>query len=357
MAACVFLALAGIAGGIGWGVRDRTAREDEIALERSAREKSLDKEAERAVNEAGLLIHEGKWSEALALIQRTKQLLATAGRQPDDFSAALQELDKDVEMARRLEQIHSQPGPQEENIHNGRASDTAYARAFQDYGIDLAVLPVAEAAERMRGRSIRLELARAVDFWSSLRLYQSKGPPDWTQLLEVAKLADPDPWRNRLRDAFQRHDRKALEVLAASADVPSLSPTTLHLLGRALYRLGNSEQAIHFLRQAQRLYPADLWLNEVLASICWQPHQLDDALRFYTAALALRPLDPYLTLQVAGVLRRKGSYAEAVAQYSKVLQLKPNDLDALNGRGDVYSKLGKWDKEFADFTKIVELGS
>ena len=138
------------------------------------------------------MIADGRWPEALAVIERTEAVLATAGRKHAVVPSGLLELDKDLAMARRLEEIHSQPGRQEpsrekltsgsgawrlaehgsrmmtEEIFSGEELAAAYARAFEDYGIDMAVLPVEEAARRIRGRSIRLELARALDFWSSM---------------------------------------------------------------------------------------------------------------------------------------------------------------------------------------------
>ena len=75
------------------------------------------------------------------------------------------------------------------------------------------------------------------------------GPPDWKELLAIAKLADPDPWRNGPRDALQARDRKALEALEATAEVASLSPATLHLLGYALSDVGAADRAVSLLRR------------------------------------------------------------------------------------------------------------
>ena len=358
--------------GAGWVVRDRAAREA-----------ALDGEATRAVSEARSLIADGRWPEALAVIERTEAVLATAGRHHALAPPALRELDKDLAMARRLEEIHSQPGRQElgrekqtgssgawqlaesdsrtmtEEIFSGRELAAAYARAFQGYGIDTAVLPVEEAAERIRGRSIRLELARALDFWSSMRRRSGDtGPPDWKRLLAVAKLADPDPWRNGLRDALQGRDRKALEALEASADVPSLSPATLHLLGYALSDVGAADRAVSLLRRAQRQYPGDLWLNDALGWLCYStphPPQYDESVRFYTAALAVRPGNPHMAYSIGRALGDKGSFAEAIAVFTKAIELKPDLMDAWWGRAYCYSELGQPESALADYSKAIEL--
>jgi hypothetical protein len=94
MAACIFLALAGIAGSMGWAVRNRAAREE-----------ALDKDVERMLDEAGAVIDMGKWSEALATVERADKLQAAAGR--TERPARLLDLQKDLAMVQRLEDIYA----------------------------------------------------------------------------------------------------------------------------------------------------------------------------------------------------------------------------------------------------------
>ncbi len=367
--------------GAGWVVRDRAAREEKIARDREAREAALNKEVNLAINEAGSLIREGKWPEVLAIIQQTEKLLVTAGRHPDDFPAVLLELDRDAQMAKRLEEIHSQPGrehfpramplgisgaciqreterqPIVESIFDGQEVAVAYSRAFKDYGINIATLPVDEAAQLIRAKSIRLELARALDFWSNMyRRSHKKDQQDWKHLLDVAKRADDDPWRNRLRDALQQGDREALVKLAASVDVSSLPPSTLHLLGYALFDLGAKEQAISLLRIAQRQYPGDLWLNDGLGWFHYSAFQkYDESVRFYTAALAIRPKNPDMAFSIGRALLDKGSYPEAIAEFTKAIELNPGFRNAWKVRASTYALMNQWDKAIADCSKVIEL--
>ena len=334
-----------IAGGIGWVARDRAVREA-----------ALNDEVNRGLDKAEQRIDEGKWSEAWAAVERTQKLLAAAGR--EELPQRLVELQKDVNMARLLEDIYSQPEKHE--YYTGREQDAKYARAFQDYGIDLAILPVAEAAERIQTRSIRLDMVRSLDVWSFMRRKAgSRNSPDWKQLLEVATAVDPDPRRNELREALAHDDRETLKNLAAAADVHQLPPATLALLGRTLAEYLNApEQAVALLRQAQRQYPGDLWINHALGWYCYdalRPPQYDDSARFYTAARALRPDSPYLTLGIARALHRKGSLAEAVAEYSRAMELKPDYAAPWGDRGYAYRQLGQWDKALADLSRAIVL--
>src|SRR5262249_49082261 len=83
-----------------------------------------------------------------------------------------------------------------------RAAD-AYENAFRDYGLDVAALPVEAAAERIRAQAVWKELVAALDNWARASQYTwGEADPRWQHLLAVARAADPDPWRNQLRDAW-----------------------------------------------------------------------------------------------------------------------------------------------------------
>ena len=343
MAACVFLALAGIAGGIGWGVRDRAARE-----------MALDSEVNRALDDATRRVDESHWFEARGVLQRAEQLLEAAGHA--GRSARLEKLQKEVAMAQRLEDIYSQP--EGAAFWTGHEQDRSYAAAFADYGIDVAVLPTADAAERIRASIIRRELTRALDFWSLMRKFAGTQAPDWKQLLAIAEAADPDPWRNQVREALRHGDRKGLEELAPSVDVRQLPPETLTLLGRTLsFDPASATQGEALLRRAQRQYPGDLWINDTLGVRCFwsQPPQYEDAVRFYSIATALRPRNPYMVHQVGEALRKKGALVESVAMFTKAIELSPNYLDAWLNRGAAYYHLGEYHKAIADSSQAIKL--
>src|SRR5271169_3927366 len=65
-------------------------------------------------------------------------------------------------------------------------------------------------------------------------LDSKRGGKGWKELLEVARAADPDPWRDRFRTAVLNNDRKALVELAASVPISSLPVETVDRLGDAL---------------------------------------------------------------------------------------------------------------------------
>src|SRR5262249_27705716 len=109
------------------------------------------------------------------------------------------------------------------------------------------------------------------------------------QLLEVARLVDGDPWRNRLRTALVRRDVEALRDLAKDDRVTTLPAATVARLGYDLTAMNEPALAERLLRRAQQQYPNDFWVNHDLAFTFahLSPPNWEEAIRFYTVASAL----------------------------------------------------------------------
>ncbi len=82
----------------------------------------------------------------------------------------------------------------------------------------------------------------------------------------VAGLADPDPWRDRLRDAVASRNADRLRALAAEADIETLPVRTLDLLGMVLGE-SDKDAGIDLLRRVHDRHPADLWIHHHLARL------------------------------------------------------------------------------------------
>jgi serine/threonine-protein kinase len=340
------IALVGVGGG--WMMRDRMVRDE-----------ALDRQVNYSLDEGETHIQSAKWLEAAAAVERAYKLLTAAGRQ--DGPARLAELQNELTIASLIEDVYSHP--KTEDFLWGREQDAEYARTFATAGIDLTALPVAEAAEQIQRWRIRRELVRALDLWSFMRhRIQVLGggtisKPDWKQLTEIASAADPDPLRHQLRQARLRGDRKALETLAATADIQQLPPESLLQLMTALYESGGKDEAMAFARRAVIVHQGDFWLNDYLAfwSGTAQPPQWDDTVRYYTAARSIRPNNPYIAKALGYALLQKKVYTEAVATLSWAIELKPDNWDAWQRRGETYLELGKKDEALSDFTKALGL--
>lgn len=311
LAASLFLLLA--AGAIGWSVRDRAAR-------RSATAQSIDDSLYQATE----CMKQRRWQDAQVLVRRAEDLLGEGGDQARQ--AHVGQLIADLAMVARLDELRLHVKSLKESNEDPGPTDPDYASAFRGYGIDIESLDAHEAAERVAERAIFLELALALDNWAvGLKAAQPRERQRWMRLLTIARLADPDPWRQNLRLALENGNLNSLQDLARSALPVNLPVVSLVHLASALRAAGALPDALAILNQAQGYYPADFWLNHELA-YCLEasrPPQLWDALRYFTVAAALRPQSARLQLALSRVHRQLGRYDDAVAACERATRLQP----------------------------------
>jgi tetratricopeptide (TPR) repeat protein len=264
---------------------------------------------------------------------------------------AAQEADR--RLAERLQQIRLLKAELKDGHFDFAGAERAYAEAFREHGIDVDRLAPDKAAERVRASAARDELVAALDDWASSTREASRRA--W--LLKAARKADPDPWRNRLRDAVEKRDRKALQALAADAAMPAQPAATLVVLANRLGLLGDADNAVAVLRQAQRRHPGDFWVNHDLASWLLRlgPAHSADAARFYTAALALRPDNPAVQSNLGTALRGAGKLDDAVAAFRRAIQLNPDFAEAHTNLGTTLLQQGKTAEAVAACRQAVAL--
>ena len=178
---------------------------------------------------------------------------------------------------------------------------------------------------QVRAASIARELTAALDHWAYLRTSIYPGVDlCWKHLIAVARAADPDLWRDRLRAALEQGDLLTPNKLAEEAPVDELPMATLELL---LPHLDKKHQ-LPVLRKAQRKYPDDHWINFKLAyGLDYEPPPLqnqDEAIRFYTAAIACRPRHAPAHYYLGHVLYQRGRTDEAIAALQTAIELDPD---------------------------------
>ncbi len=87
------------------------------------------------------------------------------------------------------------------------------------------------------------------------KTYRRQRDPTAAWLRKVADLADPDPWRCKLREARQIQDaeleRKTLEGLVNEADVTKHPTHLLAVVARRLIALESVDQAIQLLKRTR----------------------------------------------------------------------------------------------------------
>jgi tetratricopeptide (TPR) repeat protein len=396
-AGLVLFLVVSLGGTVGWAVRDWAARQS-----------ALETEVDRLLDEAGVLMEQGKWHEALAGVKYVDTLLASAGR--TERPPGLLNIQQELMMAQRLEGIYRAPErelisdwatpckdgidqrtkrQQHSELLSGREQDARFAMAFREFGIDIEALEPEESAARIGRTWISPALVHALDEWAAIRK-RALGDTDafWKKLVEIARQADLDRWRCHFRQAILLQDRPALEQLAESVPIREVPPATVYLLGHALKELGASDKAMAVLKEGQRRHPEDFWLNDALGWLsvdAIHPPRYNDALRYYTAALAARPQSVRAHRALADVLMQMNALDEAIAEYSRVTELNaelaaagyrlptPREWDfaagvnfettqlarenaaVLHSRGRAHGRLNEWDKAVADYSKAIEL--
>jgi serine/threonine protein kinase len=187
-----------VAASLGWGVRDRAAR-------RAASDQAV----AQALAESAEYQKRRRYPEALAAARRAEEL-AAASAASGELQGQARRRRADLDLVLRLDDVRFEwsPNETEEGIDYAW-KDRRYGEEFRAAGIEVDGMAAGEAAERIRATTVATELAVALDCWAMDRR-QARGKEDagWKQLLEAARLADPDPLRCRIREALAAGDAK-----------------------------------------------------------------------------------------------------------------------------------------------------
>jgi serine/threonine protein kinase/tetratricopeptide (TPR) repeat protein len=338
--ALALLVIVAFGGGAGWIVRDRSARQAQTAAA-----------VEGALHEAVLLQQQQKWPEALATAKHAQQLLASGGGD-EPLRQQVSERVADLEMVVKLEDAQLRWSEPKDNALDWAETAAAYARAFREYGVDVEELDPTDVGARLRARDIRVELAAALDGWAAV--LQGQGNGRWRALLAAARVADPDPFRQRVRDAARRTDGNELADLAAADQAAELPAPTLFLL--ANHPGLPVRPAVAMLRKAQQRRREDFWINHLLASHLrkLKPMPLDDMIRYDSVASALRPNTSIAHTNLGDALKNKGLLEEAIAEHREALRLQDTALGHA-GLGTVLTMKGALDEAVGELRKAIRL--
>src|SRR5262249_14976774 len=130
-------------------------------------------------------------------------------------------------------------------------------------------------------------------------------------LTAVLEATDADPWRSQVRRALATRDRLTLIKLAQGVNIVREERSFLLLLARELTP-HEGPLVLALLRQIQRAYPSDFWVNDHLGYVLMANRQDDEAIRYLSVAFALRPQSPLVCRNLAIAFLRKGSLDEAI---------------------------------------------
>jgi tetratricopeptide (TPR) repeat protein len=226
---------------------------------------------------------------------------------------------------------------------------------FAQQDLDVHQPGTAWFASAIRSSPVQYALIAGLDNWALLA-DQTKDP-QVARLLELARAADPDPWRDRLRDPAVWADREALtrlanEVLAKEVDAGRQSPTVLAALGGLLTL--NGENPSGLFEQALLDHPRDFWLHLNAAYFTNEPRA---GVGLAHAALAIRPRSAVAYFLLTWRLQERGDWPAALVAAKRVIDINPNYTWAYNYLGLALRDKKDLPGAVAAFQKAAELDS
>jgi tetratricopeptide (TPR) repeat protein len=306
--------------------------------------------------EAQLQAARGDW-------RRANALAANEGSLAPDLADRLSKLDRelgrdqaDYELAQRLDKIRLDRATSVGRYFDFARAEREYPRAFEDAGLAVAPGRLKEVARRIGQSAIRDQLLAALDEWAWLA-HKSNHPDLCRRLLELARRADPDPWRGQVRNPKLWTDSAAVEKLADAvqsdrAALARLSPQMMQLVAFLLPQ-AKKEQ---WLRRAQAQYPADFWLNFELAALLEMTRvRAAEAAGFYRVALAIRPNTPGVYNNLGNALRFQKDFPAAIDAYQKAVALDPRCVHAWFNLGVMLRELHQLPAALAAARKTLAL--
>ena len=354
-----------------WQARQRLVRQAEVERKTAVAEEAVGQALDRAEESRralqavlekpggahGLLNQPGRWEVFIRAVQtELKRAEAFAdgvdGGLSQPLKSRLEELTRqvagdetDYRLAVTLDSLRSSISPGSDGqlgLDRKRAAREC-PRAFASAGFALEPGKEAELAKRIARSPIREQLLAGLDDWAA-SAEEVKQAELAKRLLLVARLADPDPWRDRFRDPATRADPNLIGSLVEAARqdagvMERLTPQMLFTVGLKLEP--QVERSIAWFRRAQSLHPSDFWINYTMGFLLFKPEpegaqrgetrlvqfnklakpEAAMALGYLRAAVALRPDVSLAHCALGTALLDMDDLPGAIASYRKALSI------------------------------------
>ena len=355
-ATCILLALVLTVSGSWW------------FLQRVAAERAAEVDGRVELREAEQLRQKGDYAGAAAALDRARLRLGKAG--PAALHERLDQAAAAVELVQHLEAIRLEralvkpptellgvlilPPPEVSKDAHAPIAETGtgrhYEESFREAGIGAPGDDPAVVAARVGASPVREALLAALDDWAACAI--DRDQQAW--VVAVVRRADPDPWRDSVRDPATWVNPEALRDLAARAPVPQQSAQILAVLGARLR--GKKLDAVPFLVRVVSSYPADFWVNIEMGNALWSQSNLVEATGYYRTALALRPQTVSLHYALGGLYLAQHRWDESIAEFDQAVRLTPENPWCHNRLGFTLAwKGGHDDEAIAQFREAVRL--
>ncbi len=283
---------------------------------------------------------------AAIALQAAERRAADGGA--DDLADRLARCRADLRLLRELDAIDTSRFTLTQDMSPDLAVSVArYRPALAAYGVAPDVDPPT-AAKRVNESLIRDRLLTALDLWMPLAERS-----DWVRA--VLRSADPDPYRDAVRDAFAARDVRALSALAGRPDALTQPARFAAIVGfSGDYPM---ERAREILESAVWVRPGDFTLLMTLSQQypINQPEGAGERVRWLQAALAVNPGNSAVRNNLAIALAYQGHLDAAIAQFREAARLSPANASVHDNLGNALLTKGDLDEAIAAYKEAIRL--
>jgi tetratricopeptide (TPR) repeat protein/tRNA A-37 threonylcarbamoyl transferase component Bud32 len=224
--------------------------------------------------------------------------------------------------------------PRENSFPDGQALAERWQAALARYGVAPGQAPAEQTAARVADALLQERLLAVLDLWLLV--------DPAAEVLEVLRAADPDPYREAVREAIAARDFKRQAALAGQPEALSQPSRFAAALGRNRAVPVGRRRLV--LEAALRPRSRDLGLLMELGNSYTINRQqgADERLRWFQTAVAVQPLSVATHNSLGVALLDRGDSAGAISAFTEALRLDPmfalthnNLANALSKKGDL----------------------
>ncbi|MFT3882408.1 MAG: protein kinase [Gemmatales bacterium] len=337
--ASTLLAIALVGVGL-WMLSEREA----TARSAQAEEAALEKSTEADLKEMEESLHKSAWAEARAALERGK------GRLGDRGSAQLRDRMEQgsqlLRLAARLDDIRLNKHKSIGAPRSLEKEHLEYEAAFREAGLGQVNDDPKIVANRIQRSHIRDALMTALDDWM---FTSNSAHRKWLE--KVVAAADPTDWRARVLDPKNWQDEAAFTRLLKSA--PTLNPWISTFLTLQLRMESKGLDGVAILKQVQRMYPGDFWINFRLGDIMTLKANYGEAVGYYRAALVIRPKAAVVHNNLARALEGLEQRSQAVEHYLQAAEIEPTSAKSQLNLAAIMQRLGRNEEAVSAYRKAV----
>ena len=313
-----------------------------------------------ALSESARFEANHRWNEALEAAKRAKAL-AEAGITSEEWHRAAKLRLEDVEAAMALDDVRIRIALRWNRPHFREKADEEYALLFSELGArNLDEMPFEELVDLLRQRTTVSHLAVSLDSWAANLQEIGNSEIRRNRRLDLARALDPDPTRNRIRDAITKSDAEKNRILVSIANDPQsleLSPVSIALLAEWLLSVDEVEVCLELLHAAQPRHPSDFWINQHLGAISIM-QQLNpmEAASFLRVAVSQRPECGVNHEFLGHALVEAGYLADGLREIEIGISISPTG-EAYQMLGHALARTNRVDEALVAFEKAIALKS